>query len=830
MSDGVLDLLAGARWECAYTAPGLIAEPADLASGELTWLPAQVPGTGAGALREAGLDYLPAYANPDDYDWWFRCELAAAAPGRYLLSCQGLATVADAWLDDHPVLHSEAMFTPADRTLELGPAAATLSFRFCALTPLLSARRPRAAWKTRLMRSPGLRWWRTTLIGRMPGASREAAPVGLWRDVSLTPEQLRVTRRGVTTRLEAGVGIVAIDLELTSPEPISDVVVSVGSHTARAEVNGDRVTATLRIPGVALWWPAGYGPQPLYPVSVRVADRELAVGEVGFREIGVDTRDGGWGLIINGTRVFARGALWNPPDPVTLQADPSRLRALLTLARDAGLVMLRIPGTTVYPSNDFFDLCDELGLLIWQDLMIANLPPPDDDGFRQTLTAELRFVFGQLAGRPSLAVICGGSEVEQQAAMMGLSAERIEAALGILTRDVPALVDELLPSTPYVVSSPTGGYPPFRPDSGLTHYFGVGAYLRPLSDARRAGVRFASECLAFSNPPDQQSVDEFFGGAHAAGHNPLWKAGVPRDAGTSWDFEDVSQHYVGDLYGVNPHRLRFTEPDRALDLERAAVAEAIGATLAEWRRPGSSCDGALILSFNDMTAGAGWGLVDSKGRPKSVWYAVRRVCAPVAVLITDEGLGGLAIHVCNDTAAALPAVLEVELFANGAVSVGSGTRQLELAAHSASSVDAELVLGGFRDVAWSYRFGAAPHDVVVATLRSVDGDLLSQAVHLTTGRGRAVETELGLSATFFGDDENGWAVEVATRRFAQAVHLQIPGWMPQDSWFDLPPGSTRRIPLLGVGGSGAPMGEVAALNAIGSRSIGRRDAAGEMRS
>jgi beta-mannosidase len=821
MSEGAPDLLVGARWECAYTAPGAVAEPAGLDAGELTWLPAQVPGTGAGALREAGLDYLPAYANPDDYDWWFRCELAAAPPGRYLLNCAGLATVADAWLGDEPVLHSETMFTPVERTLELGPAATKLSFRFSALTPLLAARRPRAAWKTRLMRSPGLRWWRTTLIGRMPGTSREAAPVGPWRGVSLIPEQLRLTRRGVTTRLEAGVGIVAIDLELTGPEPITDVVISVGSQSVSADVDGGRVTATLRIPDAALWWPAGYGPQPLYPVTVRVRDRELAVGQVGFRTIGVDTSDGGWTLILNGTRVFARGALWNPPDPVSLQTDPARLRTLLTLARDAGLVMLRIPGTTVYPSSEFLDLCDELGLLVWQDLMIANLPPPDDDGFRQTLTAELRFLFGELAGRPSPAVICGGSEVEQQAAMMGLSAERIEAALGILVRDVPALVDELLPATPYAISSPTGGYPPFRPDAGTTHYFGVGAYLRPLDDARRAGVRFASECLAFSNPPEHETVEEIFGGAHVAGHGPLWKAGVPRDAGTPWDFEDVSQHYVGELYGVDPHRLRFTEPERALDLERAAVAEAIGATLAEWRRPGSTCSGALILSFNDMIAGAGWGLIDSLGRPKSVWYAVRRVCAPIAVFITDEGLGGLAIHVCNDTGAALAAALEVELFAGGEVSVGGGTQQLELAAHSALSVDTEQVLGGFRDVAWSYRFGAAPHDVVVATLRSADGVALSRAIHLPTGRGRAVEPELGLTATFSGDDENGWAVEVTTRRFAQAVHLQIPGWLPQDSWFDLAPGSSRRIRLTRTGGPGDPQGEVAALNAAGPRSIHR---------
>ena len=272
MSDDAPDLLAGARWECAYAAPGSVADPAGLDTGELTWLPAQVPGTGAGALREAGLAYVPAYANPDDYDWWFRCELPAAAPGFYLLNCEGLATVADVWLGNDPVLHSEAMFTPVERTVELGPAATRLTFRFSALTPLLSARRPRAAWKTRLMRSPGLRWWRTTLIGRMPGTSREAAPVGPWRDVSLTPEALRLTRRGVSTTLDAGVGVVTVDLELTSPEPLAGVVVSVGSYTVHAEVNGSRVTAKLRIPDAALWWPAGYGPQPLYPVTVRVAD------------------------------------------------------------------------------------------------------------------------------------------------------------------------------------------------------------------------------------------------------------------------------------------------------------------------------------------------------------------------------------------------------------------------------------------------------------------------------------------------------------------------------------------------------------------------------
>ena len=158
-----------------------------------------------------------------------------------------------------------------------------------------------------------------------------------------------------------------------------------------------------------------------------------------------------------------------------------------------------------------------------------------------------------------------------------------------------------------------------RPDRGVTNYYGVGGYRVALSDARTSGVRFAGECLAFANVPDEEALAALVPEPpfDAFVHHPRWKAGVPRDAGSGWDFDDLRDFYLEQVFGVDPDWLRRGNHDRYLELSRAVTGEVMAHVFGEWRRAESPSGGGLILWLRDLVAGAGWGVVDHHGRPKT---------------------------------------------------------------------------------------------------------------------------------------------------------------------------------------------------------------------
>ena len=567
----------------------------------------------------------------------------------------------------------------------------------------------------------------------------------------------------------------------------------------------------MRIPGVERWWPHTHGEPALHDVRLLIGDDDpVDVGRIGFRSIasgpnpGRDVIEDGLDLHVNGTAIFARGAVWTPVDPLGLASGEADLRTTLEAVRDAGMNMLRVPGTGVYECDDFHDLCDELGILVWQDFMFANLDYPiGDEAFRAQVEIEAEQLLERIGGRPSLAVLCGNSEVEQQVAMLGL-----DPALGrgeLFGELLPQLAASAGCDAVYLPSAPSGGALPFRFDRGVSNYFGVGGYRRPLEDARRAQVRFASECLAIANVPDR---------------DPGPKEGVPRDVGSEWDFEDVRDHYLGVLFGLEAAELQDADPVRYLELSRAVSGEVMAEVFGEWRRAASPCGGGLVLWMRDLERGSGWGIVDCDGLPKVAYHHLRRALAPIAVWTTDEGLAGVAVHLANDRPEPLAARLRVALYRDLEHQVEEVAEDLLVPARGGLTRDVEGMLGRFVDASWAYRFGEPQHDLIVASLESTDDspEPLSQAVRFPAGRpaGTQGAAELGLEAAASRDGDDV-LLTVRSRRLAYGVRVRATGFAPDDDAFSVEPGGHRVVRLRAreAGAERTPL-TLTALNLEGS--------------
>ncbi len=319
---------------------------------------------------------------------------------------------------------------------------------------------------------------------------------------------------------------------------------------------------------------------------------------------------------------------------------------------------------------------------------------------------------------------------------------------------LPGLVRESGVDALYVPSAPCGGELPFRPNRGIANYYGVGSYLRPLEDVRRAEVRFAAECLAFSNVPGRDAIEQMLPEepGELVVHHPAWKAGVPRDEGVGWDFDDVRDHYLQLLFGVDARELRRYDHERYLELSRIVTGEVMAEVFGEWRRAGSPCGGGLVLWLTDLLPGAGWGVIDDRGVPKLAYHHLKRALAPVAVWTVDEGLGGVVAHVANDRPEPLVASLRVALYRDGEVRVEEAAKPIELQPHSQREWNVETLVGCFVDAAWAFRFGPPMQDAIVVSLER-DGspergsNVIGQAVRFPAGRPlqRELPEQLGLA-------------------------------------------------------------------------------------
>ncbi len=820
--------LLNAAWSVRAQSPGSVTDPSQLNTSDA--FEAQVPGTVASALQRAGRWNHEHPIDLDASDWWYRTTFTAPTRNDEpcVLCFDGLATLADVWLNGERILSTNNMFRAyrvdvADKL----KAENELAICFRSLNADLKKKRPRPRWKTNLINNQQLRWQRTTLLGHIPGWSPPVPAVGPWRDVRLECAPVVISNVKRVATVDGNDGVVGFSAHVDASLTLASARVWIADHEHALSIENGCLSGEVRILNAKRWQAHTHGEPHFYDCKLVIesasGSHEFSLAPIGFRSLEVRTEPG-FALRINGEPIHCRGACWTVADMFTLSADEATLRHDLTLARDAGMNMIRIGGTMVYENDAFYRLCDELGILVWQDFMFANMDyPADDAAFAENIAIEAKQQLTRLAQHPCVVVYCGSSEIEQQAAMLGMPRELWRNQW--FGETLPALCEQFHPGTAYVPSSPSGGVMPFHTATGITHYYGIGAYLRSMRELRQADVKFTTECLGFANLPEPETLNEIMGGLVPVMHHPKWKARVPRDTGAGWDFEDVRDHYLAELFSVDPTKLRCFDLPRYLELSRIASGEMMSRVMNEWRSTHSRNAGALIWFFKDLWPATGWGIIDSHGIPKAAYYQLKRTWQTRQLTITDEGLDGLHLHLTNETSEPIEGFLEVQLLREPNIVTAKHEVPVTIASHSKVMRSADELIGHFTDIGYAYRFGPQAHHVVVATWFNADREVLSEAFHFTRNRDPEPQPA-SIQIVSEGSEQGCYRVTLACDRFLHYVRLSAKGFLPGDNYFHLIPGRMKSITFTPLRDFRGPLrATVEALNLLGEQSIDDRSTA-----
>ena len=818
---GATSFAIDSDWSLAQSTAGTVVTVADLDGTELQWQSARVPGTVAQVIEHA-----QCRGNLDDFDWWYRCDFQSSALtavnllGRVYLCLDGLATIADVWLNNELILQSNNMFVVhrVDVTALL-EADNQLAICFRSLSTLLHQKHPRPAWKTKLVSHQNLRWFRTTLLGRMPSWEPKLPAVGPWREVRIEcVDQLQILESKLITRLQGSTGKVGgvficqaaegLEIQSASLQVGTDRIPFSGISDDRASdtdlldgQKGNSVQIVLQgdIENVAQWWPHTHGNPQLLDCELLIDSNRgqfsFNLGRRGFKAIELVETAEKLTFVVNGEAVFCRGACWSSNDIVSLAGNISTLRKSLQLARDAGMNMLRVGGTMVYESDEFYRFCDELGIMVWQDFMFASMDyPVDDPSFADAIQREVQQQLARLSAHVCITTYCGNSDVQLQAALMGASPQSWSNTF--FDQQLPAWCHEHNDGVPYFPSTPCGGAMPFHLDQGLAHYYGVGAFKRPLSDIGLAGIKFASEGMGFSNIPEPITIDKVFGGDKPLMHDPRWKRVVPRDAGMGSDFEDIRDHYLEQLFKQDPIALRSVNTERYLEVSRVVSGEMLYRAFSLWRSKANPCSGGLLWFYKDLVPGPGWGLIDSDNRPKAAYYAIRRAFHSQAIFLEDRGLNGFHIHLVNEGDNERQVLVELTAYRHGHVKTLAAQKQLTLKKRANITLSADELLGYFSDMGYAYQFGPVQHEVIALRMRdAVTAELLDDDHYfpVTYTLQNRIKAELTLAVV---QSNNDVFLQLTSATFLQFVRLDLNNHQPEDNYFHLAPGNTREIKLL----------------------------------
>ncbi len=581
------------------------------------------------------------------------------------LCCNGLDTLATVCVNGAEVLRADNMFRVWEVNLR-GAARAgenEIEVRFASPLNAMEAghtNRPLPAWNIYREAFRGRSYLRKMGCAFGWDWGPVAPTAGIWRGIRVVAGAGRLSGLPHVRQEHGPGGTVALDVSGAVEGAGAAVRITLsreGRTVAEAEapiVDG-RFSCRLEVPEPRLWWPNGMGAQPLYELRAELRAAEGDVLDTGGMRVGLrtvelvresDAYGTSFAFRVNGRRIFAKGANWIPCDIFPSRVDESVYARLLGDAAESHFNMLRVWGGGIYEHPCFYDLCDELGLLVWQDFMFAcSTYPTFDTAFMGNVRAEAEDAVRALRRHPCLALWCGNNEIEQGF----VDWEGDEWRAGRMpARDYRRLFDEALPdvvaredgATPYWPGSPhTPGAKraDFNdPTDGDAHAWSVWFGGEPFEAQRRWTFRFMSE-FGFQSFPEPRTVEAFT---------------LPGDrALNSWVMDYHQRSGPGNGTILRYLYEWFSPPsgfDDTLWMTQLTQALCIQYAAEHARRIQGRMDGLLYWQFNDMWPAPTWSSVDVYGRWKALQFLARRFFAPVCLSVVESlRHSTMELHVSN---------------------------------------------------------------------------------------------------------------------------------------------------------------------------------------
>jgi beta-mannosidase len=783
-------------------------------------IPAEVPGSVHLDLHRAGVISDPFFRLHerdvvwvDDVDWTYDTtfRLDAVPAGDLFLNFLGLDTIAEISLNDQPVGQTDCMFVPHEfdigSLVRAGDNHLSVTFR--------SARRVglerQAAWSAEHEVVPYDHevWSARSFVRKAQYMfGWDWGPVliscGIWRPVELvTVATARLLGWCYEVAFEGDRAVLrlAVDVQRASraiDAPLTLTVDVEGAGEARGDIPlGSRestVSLTLPIDEPRRWSPdspALYSLELALQTDGTVVDvRRTRIGlrtiEL-VREPDADGLGEGFMFRVNGQSIFCKGANWIPADsfPSRTYENADRLRPLLAAAKDAGFTMLRVWGGGMYESDTFYELCDELGLLVWQDFPYACAYYPDDPETRAAMASEARAAVRRLRVHPSLALWCGNNENQQMYAddWHGLNPPRF---LGEAIYDsvLPRIVAEEDPATPYWPGSAFGGPHPNSEDFGDRHnwdvWHGEGIEGGDWSHYAEDRSRFCSE-FGFASSCGPAAWDTCLTEADRD----------PRSRAVQWH-DKTRKGYDIYLGYIERHFPPVQSLDDLVYYSQVNQAEAMRFGVEHYRRLKGRCWGTLIWQLNDCWPVQSWSMIDYLGERKAVCYAARRFYAPVLLSLYREG-DTLRAHIVNDLLEPTAGRVTVRITTFDGTVLREESRNVAVGANAAVTV---------MDIGLSV-VSADPREIVVHASLAPHGSHPGAENVLFLAEPRDLRLSSSSVRTSIDDGERGPVISLEAQQVVAHVWLSAPGLEPlewSDNFFHLLPGRRHTVSVGGARG------------------------------